>query len=227
MYNSKSETIFAQNSIMLSIKKFTFNPFQENTYIIQGNNKECLIIDPGCCNVSENNMLLEYIAQQELAPVMLLNTHCHIDHILGNHLVSKTYQLKLHAHANEKPVLASGNAVSSMYGVPYITSPDIEVFLSEEEEISFSGMNIQVIHAPGHSPGSVCFYFKEEGFLIGGDVLFLNSIGRTDLPLGHHETLINSIKSKLFNLPDETVVHSGHGPQTSIGFEKKTNPYLQ
>lgn len=212
---------------MISIQKFTFNPFQENTYIIADENKDCLIIDPGCSNANENKILLDYISSQSLTPLMLLNTHCHIDHVLGNHLINKTFGLKLYAHANEVPVLASGNAVSSMYGVPYITSPDIEVFVTEEEGISFSGKKIQVIHAPGHSPGSICFYFEEEGFIIGGDVLFYNSIGRTDLPLGDHGTLLNSIKNKLFKLPEATVVYSGHGPQTTIGHEVKTNPFLQ
>lgn len=212
---------------MLSVHKFTFNAFQENTYLIEGDNKECLIIDPGCSNSSENETLLRYIESRELTPVMLLNTHCHIDHVLGNQLISKTFSLPLHAHELEKPVLASGTTVSMMYGVPYLPSPEIEVFLNEKTPLRFSGVDIQLIHAPGHSPGSICFYVKEQHFLIGGDVLFQNSIGRTDLPLGDHATLINSIRSKIYTLPDETKVYAGHGPETSIGHEKLNNPFVR
>lgn len=212
---------------MISVRKFTFNPFQENTYLIEGDNKECLIIDPGCSNRQENETLLNYIESNNLKPVMLLNTHCHIDHVLGNHLIAKTFSLPLHAHELEKPVLASGTTVSTMYGVPYIPSPEIEVFLLEKKPLTFSGTAIELIHAPGHSPGSICFYFREHGFLIGGDVLFYNSIGRTDLPLGDHDTLLTSIRTKLYFLPDDTNVFSGHGPETTIGHEKQNNPFVR
>ena len=212
---------------MISIHKFTFNPFQENTYILSIENGDCFIIDPGCSNIGENNQLLTYIESNNLRPIKLLNTHCHIDHVMGNQLISQKFDLPLHAHAEEVPVLASGQIVSNMYGVPYIESPGIEIYLADKELIQLGESVFEVIHASGHSPGSVCFYNKEEKFLIGGDVLLYNSIGRTDLPLGHHDTLIKSIKERLFTLPDDVAVYSGHGPKTSIGFEKRTNPYLQ
>jgi len=212
---------------MTTIKYFTFNPFQENTYIISNQNKECFIIDPGCSNAQENSVLANYISENGLKPIMLLNTHCHIDHIMGNKFVAETYGLKLHAHQQEIPVLERGDDISQMYGVPYITSPNIDTFLDEKNILNLGDVIFSIIHAPGHSPGSICFYNEAEKYLIGGDVLFYNSIGRTDLPLGDHTTLINSIKQKLFLLPDDVTVYSGHGQKTNIGFEKKTNPFLQ
>lgn len=212
---------------MTTIKYFTFNPFQENTYIISNQNKECFIIDPGCSNTQENSVLANYISENNLKPIMLLNTHCHIDHIMGNKFVADTYGLKLQAHQQEIPVLERGDDISQMYGVPYITSPNIDTFLDEKNTLNLGDVIFSIIHAPGHSPGSICFYNEAEKYLIGGDVLFYNSIGRTDLPLGDHSTLINSIKQKLFLLNDDVTVYSGHGQKTNIGFEKKTNPFLQ
>ena len=182
---------------MTIIKHFTFNPFQENTYIISNQNNECFIIDPGCSNTQENSILANYVSDNNLKPIMLLNTHCHIDHVLGNKFIANTYSLKLHAHQQEIPVLERGDAISQMYGVPYITSPNIDVFLDENNVLSLGDASFKINHAPGHSPGSICFYNEAEKYLIGGDVLFYNSIGRTDLPLGDHATLINSIKQKL------------------------------
>jgi glyoxylase-like metal-dependent hydrolase (beta-lactamase superfamily II) len=212
---------------MTTIKYFTFNPFQEKTYIISNQNKECFIIDPGCSNAQENSVLANYISENNLKPNMLLNTHCHIDHIMGNKFVADTYGLKLQAHQQEIPMLERGDDISQMYGVPYITSPNIDTFLGEKNILNLGDVIFRIIHAPGHSPGSICFYNEAEKYLIGGDVLFYNSIGRTDLPLGDHTTLINSIKQKLFLLPDDVTVYSGHGQKTNIGFEKKTNPFLQ
>jgi hydroxyacylglutathione hydrolase len=212
---------------MTTIKQFTFNPFQENTYIISDENNDCFIIDPGCSNQQENAVLVNYISENNLKPTLLLNTHCHIDHVMGNKFIADTYNLKLHAHEQEVAVLERADAISQMYGVPYITSPNIDVFLDESNTILCGNIAFEIIHAPGHSPGSICFYNKNERYLIGGDVLFYNSIGRTDLPLGNHATLIESIKKKLFLLPDDVAVYSGHGQKTTIGFEKKTNPFLQ
>ncbi len=212
---------------MTTIQSFTFNPFQENTYIISNDSKECIIIDPGCSNSMENEIVEKYISQHALKPIRLLNTHCHIDHILGNSFISKKYNLKLSAHKLEEQVLAGGENVSRLYGVPYVSSPLIENFLDENLEIQLGNVRFQIIHAPGHSPGSICFHNKEEGYLIGGDVLFYGSIGRTDLPGGNHSQLLESIKEKLFLLPENTTVYSGHGNKTSIGYEKKTNPFCK
>lgn len=212
---------------MTSIQSFTFNPFQENTYIISNENNECIIIDPGCSKVAENEIILNYISQNALKPIHLINTHCHIDHILGNQFIAKTYDLKLTAHQFEIPILAGGEYVSKMYGIPYIMSPEIEIELEDDSDFQFGQHHFKIIHAPGHSPGSICLYNKQESYLIGGDVLFYGSIGRTDLPGGNHEQLIKSIQEKLFVLPDNVTVYSGHGSKTTIGFEKRTNPFCK
>jgi len=211
----------------ITVQSFTFNPFEENTYIISNEDGECIIIDPGCYDRSEQNELAQFIQGRELNPVRLLNTHCHIDHILGNAFVSKAFGLGLEIHSGEVPVLNAGGAVAGMYGIPYETSPHPANFLKEGEEIELGNTKLKILFTPGHSPASVCFYNADGGWVIGGDVLFYESIGRTDLPGGDYNTLINSIRTQLFTLPGETVVYPGHGPQTTIGYEKMFNPFLQ
>lgn len=210
-----------------TVHVITFNPFEENTYIISKDDGECIIIDPGCYDRSEQNELAQFIQGRELKPVRLLNTHCHIDHILGNAFVSKTFRLDLEIHRGELPVLHAGAAVAGMYGIPYETSPQPGNFLKEGEEIILGNIKLKILFSPGHSPASVCFYNAEDGWVIGGDVLFYESIGRTDLPGGDYNTLISSIRTQLLTLPSETIVYPGHGPQTTIGYEKMFNPYLQ
>lgn len=212
---------------MIQIQKFSFNPFQENTYLLYDLlSKECLIIDPGCSNAKEDESLISFIEEQELTPTQLINTHCHIDHVLGNQIVADKYNLKLMAHRLELPVLASCTQVSQMYGIPYRGSPKIEGYLEEGESIRLGDWSIDVILAPGHSPGSICLYLSDLDILVAGDVLFQGSIGRTDLPGGDYDTLIGSIMTKLLRLPDQTIVYPGHGPKTTIGEERTTNPFL-
>jgi len=210
----------------MDIAVFTFNAFAENTYVIYDDSLECAIIDPGCNNFTEQKNLTDFIDSRGLKPRKLVNTHCHIDHVLGNAFVAKEYGLSLLAHKGEKIVLDSCLMVSGMYGISYTPSPDISEYLEEGDYLSFGHTSLQVLFTPGHSPASISFYNKEAGILIAGDVLFQGSIGRTDLPGGNFETLINSIKQKFFVLPDETVVYPGHGPETTVGSEKKYNPFL-
>ena len=211
---------------MIHIESMTFNAFQENTFVLNNDASEAIIFDPGCSNASEQSVLSSYIERNKLKVVRLVNTHCHIDHVLGNRYVAEKYNVALEAHPQEQSVLQSCTMVSSMYGIPYDTSPDIHAFINEGDDFKLGDEAFQVLLCPGHSPGSLCFYHDESKTLIGGDVLFQNSIGRTDLPGGDYDTLIRSIKEKIFKLPDETVVYSGHGPSTTVGFEKRTNPFL-
>ncbi|MBK9255222.1 MAG: MBL fold metallo-hydrolase [Saprospiraceae bacterium] len=211
----------------MEIKTFTFNDFYENTYLLYDKTLECVIIDPGCSTYEERKELESFIHRHELKPVHLLNTHCHIDHILGNRFVSEKYNLKLSAHYGEIPVLASGLTVSQMYQINYELSPDIEIFLNENDVIEFGNTQLDILFTPGHSPASISFLNKDTGVLIAGDVLFKGSIGRTDLPGGDYDTLINSVKSRFFTLNDSTIVYPGHGPETSIGIEKATNPFFR
>ena len=211
---------------MLSVKAFTFNPVQENTYVLYNGQSECCIIDPGCYFKEENTSLKNFIENAGLKPVLLLNTHCHLDHIFGNKFVYDTWGLLLHIHQNEKKVLEFGPASGLMYNLPFENYNAELKFIKPGENIRLGKDEIEVRFTPGHSPGSVSFYNKPAGFVIGGDVLFNGSIGRTDLPGGDFDTLVTSIREQLFVLPPETIVYSGHGPETTIGFEKKNNPFV-
>jgi len=211
----------------MTIKQFTFNAFAENTYVLNDETKQCIIIDPGCNDQAEKDALVDYINNKNLKPVQLVNTHCHIDHVLGNKFIAETYQLKLVAHKLEVTPLEAVAAYGPSIGLTVEPSPPIAVFIDETQQLSFGDTTLQILFTPGHSPGSLCFYNKESNNLIGGDVLFQMSIGRTDLPGGDHQTLINSIKNELWQLPDETIVYPGHGPSTNIAFEKANNPFLQ
>ena len=212
---------------MLQIHSFTFSPIQENTYILYNEFKECIIIDPGCYFDAEKDELIDFIKQEGLNPVMLLNTHCHLDHVFGNKIIAETYKLTLQLHEKEKAVLAFAPTSGLKYNMPFDNYMGDFILLKEGDKILLGDDELVIIEAPGHSPGSICFYCSKQNFIIGGDVLFYRSIGRTDLPGGDHETLLNNIKNKLFNLPDETVVYSGHGNTTLIGEEKLYNPFLR
>jgi hydroxyacylglutathione hydrolase len=211
---------------MFTVKAFTFSPVQENTYLLYNEQGHVLIIDPGCYFEEERDELSIFLKQNNLIPQLLLNTHCHLDHVFGNKWIHETYGLLLHIHPNEKQVLDFAPASGLMWSLPFDNYNAEFIYLKVGEEIKLDEDRLKVLFAPGHSPGHVCFYCEEQGFVIGGDVLFRQSIGRTDLPGGNHETLINSIKTQLFTLPDETIVYSGHGPSTTIGYEKKHNPFL-
>jgi glyoxylase-like metal-dependent hydrolase (beta-lactamase superfamily II) len=212
---------------MISIHTLTFNPFAENTYIIvDETTKVCAIVDPGCMSPEEEQELLNTIEDLQVTPIRCLNTHCHIDHILGNWFVFSTFNLKPEIHALELPVLEAGDQVAKMYGIPYRKSPDPVEFLDVTKPIEIGNLRLEMLFTPGHSPGSVSFHCKEAGWVVGGDVLFQNSIGRTDLPGGNHDTLIRSIEEKLFVLDDQLIVYPGHGPATTIGHERLHNPFL-
>ncbi len=211
---------------MLQVMSFTFNPFSENTYVLSDENRNCIIIDPGMYQSQEEQVLAAYIRNAGLKPIALLNTHCHIDHIFGNTWVSETYGLELQAHKLETQVLEMGKSSALMYGLHYNESVKIANFIDETDVIRLGDNELEIFFTPGHSPGSISFYSRKDGFLISGDVLFRNSIGRSDLPGGNHHTLIESIKSKLLVLPGQTRVFSGHGPETSIDYESMHNPFL-
>lgn len=211
---------------MSQVKVFPNNPFQENTHIIYDETGACAIIDPGMDNAAEQNAVVNFIRQHNLKPALLLNTHCHIDHILGNKFIFDMYGLKPQFHEGEVHLLEAGVAYAPQFGLRYEPSPVPEVFLGEQGTLSFGNTTLKLIFAPGHSPAHLCFYDEKDNFLIGGDVLFAGSIGRTDLPGGDFKTLIDNIEQKLLVLPDDCRVYPGHGPSTTIGQEKLTNPFL-
>jgi len=211
---------------MLTVKHFTFSPVQENTYVVYNENDACCIIDPGCYSPKERNELKQFISDMKLQPKYLLNTHCHLDHIFGNKYVHETYGLTLHMHEKEKPVLDRGPEMGLVWGLPFENYSGELIYLSEYDQVKLDDDIFTVLFTPGHSPGSICFYCEAQQFVISGDVLFERSIGRTDLPGGDYNTLIDSIRSRLFILPDNVKVYPGHGYPTTIGDEKVHNPFL-
>lgn len=211
---------------MLYLKSFCFNPFQQNTYLLYDNERTAFIIDPGNYTSSENTLLKNFIEEKQLKLTRLLLTHAHIDHILGNKFIFENYGLLPEAHEEEVFFIDRLTQTGAMYGVPCEPSPFPEKFVVPGDKISLGTYEFETIFTPGHSPGSISYYNKENKILISGDVLFQNSIGRTDLPKGDHQTLINSIKDKLFCLPDDVKVFSGHGLSTTIGHERENNPFL-
>ncbi len=212
---------------MTTITSFTFNPFSENTYIISNERKECWIIDPGCYTDAEKQKLSNYITENQLQPVKLLNTHCHLDHIFGNAYVADTYNLSPEWHENETFIAQNAKISASMFGVkaPEYRAP--KSFIIPGSILKLGEEEFKVLFTPGHSPGSVTFYNEKENYAIVGDVLFRESIGRTDLPGGDFDTLIKAIKRELLVLPEDVVIHNGHGHTTTIGHEKKYNPFLR
>jgi|TARA_B110000438_G_scaffold242281_1_gene241784 hydroxyacylglutathione hydrolase len=212
----------------MKIKRFVFNPFQENTFVLYDKSKECVIIDPGCYEKEEEVELESFISENGLNPVALLNTHCHIDHILGNQFVADKWGVELQMHKKDLPLLENAGEISKMYGFEnYYGSPYPKHFLEDGNIFSFGESELEVLFTPGHAPGHICFYSEENNLIISGDVIFQMSIGRTDLPFGDYDTLIKSITKKIFLLPGETQIYCGHGPNTVLSYEREHNPFLQ
>lgn len=219
----------ANGSRMARVVAFTFNPFQENTYLVVADNSSCAIFDPGCSNPTERKQLTDYIEENNLRPEWLINTHCHIDHVYGNAFIAEKYDLRLAIHPDELQVLKAVPVVAQMYGIPFDPSDigEPSIWLEEGASIKIGETTLNILLTPGHSPASLSFYDEAGGYVIAGDVLFQGSIGRTDLPGGDYDTLIKSIQTQLLTLDDDVVVYPGHGPSTTIGAERQSNPFLQ
>lgn len=212
---------------MITLKRFTFNPFQLNSYVLYDETKECVIIDPGCQTPEEQQTLSNFITTNNLKPVKLLNTHCHLDHIMGNSYVKNTYNLALEAHTEDSFLIDFQMEHCNKYGLTCEQSPQIDVELDNVPTVTFGNSELNLIHVPGHSPGSIVFHSTKDALMVVGDVIFQGSVGRGDLPRGNFDQLIEGIKTKLLVLPPETEIHSGHGNVTTIGQEIKTNQFLQ
>ncbi|MFW5879975.1 MAG: MBL fold metallo-hydrolase [bacterium] len=210
----------------MKIKKFIFNPIQVNTYVLYDETRECIIIDPGCSNNAECEALKEFIASNSLKPKLAINTHGHFDHILGNTFVKNEYQVPIILHELDLDYVKNAVEIGVSFGMQIDSPPLPDQYVNENDFIEFGNSSFKVLHCPGHSPGGIALYSKEHLVLISGDVLFSSSIGRTDLPGGDYSTIIRSIKEKLLVLDNNTVVYPGHGNETSIGAEKKMNPFL-
>ncbi|MCF6240618.1 MAG: MBL fold metallo-hydrolase [Bacteroidales bacterium] len=210
----------------MTIKTFIFNPFQENTYLLYDETGEAVIIDPGCYSKSEEEQLSNFISSNNLKLKHLLNTHSHIDHILGNRFISKTYNLPVQSHREDEFLIARAQEQAVLFGMQIDAPPAVGKYIDESNTIKFGKSVLKITHAPGHSPGSLVFYNEDERFMIVGDVLFNQSIGRTDLPGGNLDTLLKSIFTKLFPLGDDMKVYPGHGTTTTIGQERISNPFF-
>ncbi len=212
---------------MGTIKNFIFNAFQVNTYLLYDESLECIIVDAACYEENEKKELRDYIAKHKLQPVRNINTHCHIDHILGNQFIAETYGILPEYHEESVPFFLTATEIGRSFGYEVGIIPDPEGFIDSGAVISYGKNKLNVLYTPGHAAGSVCLYNKEAGFVITGDVLFKDTIGRTDLPSGNFDLLMKSIREKLFTLPDDTVVYPGHGPESSIGYEKVNNQFIR
>lgn len=212
---------------MLRIHAATFNPFSENTYTIYNERNECWIVDPGMYDAAELKSFTGFIDRQGLKPQGIINTHAHIDHIFGVEALMSAYSIPFALHPLEGPVLVGAKGAAMLFGFSFGAIPQPTQSLQEGVPLMLGADTLELRLAPGHSPGSIVFYYEAGGWAIGGDVLFAGGIGRSDLPGGNGATLLESIRTQMYTLPDETIVYSGHGPETTIGREKAGNPYVQ
>ena len=213
----------------MKIKTLEFNPLSVNTYVLSDDTNECVVIDAACFYADEKEILINYILDHDFVVKHLLNTHLHFDHLFGVNTLTSQFGLTMECHQADLFLLDDIPAQMQMFGLTGSNDnfrPETVKYLQEGERVDFGNQSFKIIHVPGHSPGSIAFYHEKEGSLFSGDILFHGSIGRTDLAGGDYDTLVTGIQSKLFTLPDETRVYAGHGPATTIGFEKKNNPFV-
>ncbi len=210
----------------MEIFRFVFSPIDVNTYILANDSGSCAIIDCGCYDDSEFRELDDFLITKKLNPVLLLNTHCHLDHIFGNKFLLKKYKLKPYCCELDEVNRTDSVRHAMMFGLKMDVPPEPAGFITDNQVISFGETDLVALHVPGHSPGSMAFYCEKSSLVFTGDALFSGSIGRSDLTGGNHETLIASIKNRLFVLPPTTIVYPGHGSSTTIEKEIKTNPFF-
>ncbi|MDB4012894.1 MBL fold metallo-hydrolase [Cyclobacteriaceae bacterium] len=211
----------------MDIKSFVFNAFYENTYLLSSSNLETLVLDPGCYEDFEKKELTDFIKTNKLKPIAIINTHCHIDHVLGNDYLKKLYNIPLWIPATEKNLLKSVSTYAPTMGIQDYQEAQPDKLLSEKDVITFGSEKLEILYAPGHSEGHLMFYHAADKSLMAGDVIFRESIGRTDLPGGNFKTLEESIKNQVYTLPEAVKIYPGHGPSTTVGHEKKHNPFVK
>jgi len=212
---------------LIQIQKFTFNLFSENTFVLWDDESlESAIVDPGCSDLSEENELENFITDNILKVKYLINTHCHIDHILGCEFVKNKFNPVYYAPELDIPLIQNANQQASFVGMDFSISITPDEYITEDKKLYLGKSELSFLFTPGHTPGEFCIYIQDIKICISGDVLFFDSIGRTDLWGGNYDTLIKSINEKLLTLPNETIIYPGHGESSSIGREKNLNPFL-
>jgi hydroxyacylglutathione hydrolase len=211
----------------MELHSFVFNPFYENTYLLFDNTGQCVIIDPGCYETYEKNELVAFITDHSLTPVSVVNTHCHIDHVLGNAFCKRQFDIPLQVPLGEKVVLDSVPTYSSNYGFQQYDPAEVDEWLPESGTVNFGETELKILFAPGHAPGHLMYYHEKSQLLIAGDVIFRDSIGRTDLPGGDFATLEKSIREQVYSLPKNVTIFPGHGPSTTVEYEMSNNPFVK
>lgn len=213
----------------MKLVKFGFSLFGINTYVVVDEaTKKCAVVDPGMIEPEEENALVNYIERNGLTVTHVINTHLHVDHAVGDKFVADKFKVPVLGHKSDETLGARMQQQAMMFGMQEkLDAVSLTSYLEDGDKVKVGDGELDVLHVPGHSPGSIALYDPEGKYVIVGDALFDGSIGRTDLPGGDFRTLINSIRSKLLTLPDDTTVYPGHGPATTIGREKKYNPYLR
>lgn len=212
---------------MVKIERLVFNSFQVNTFVLYDETGECVLVDPSCYTSEENNVLSSFISRQGLKPVLCINTHCHIDHVLGMNFIKDKWGIERVAHEKEEVLLKNAPFMGDIFGFKVDPIPPLDGHLSHEETVRFGNSSLKALHVPGHSGGSLAYYSEQGSFVLSGDALFEGSIGRTDLPGGDYDTLVKSIREQLFSLPENTLVWPGHGRYTTVGHEAVNNPFFK
>lgn len=215
------------SGIRIVIETFEFSPFNENTYVIADASGEAVIIDPGCYEQVEKAALSRYVTDKKLRIKYLLLTHAHLDHVFGCAYVKRTYDVKLHLHELDRIVFNDVPSRCQLFGLRGFEETTVDAYLNESDKIEFGSTTLDVVFVPGHAPGHVAFVNHAERYIVGGDVLFRGSVGRTDFPYCNHADLVDSIRTQFYTLPDDYTVYPGHGEPTTIGDEKRTNPFVK
>ena len=210
----------------MEIFRLVFSPIDVNTYILADKDNKCAVIDCGCYTDAEFKRFTGFLEKKNLQPVLLLNTHCHLDHVFGSKWFLEKYGIGAFCHKAEEMNMKNCQKHALMFGLTMDAPPEPAGLIDDGQVITSGSVKLKALFVPGHSAGSIAFYSEEDNVVFTGDALFAGSIGRTDLPGGSYETLINSINNKLFVLPADTVVYPGHGDSTTIGEEMRTNPYF-
>lgn len=211
----------------MNIKIFVFNTFLVNCYLLWDSSGEAVIVDAACYSKAEQEQVASFLTENRLTLVRNINTHCHIDHVLGNGFIEERYGILPEYHKDGEHFFVTAKEIGLSFGYTLDRIPEAKGYLQENDLIRFGNSELKVLFTPGHAAGSICLYSEKDHFVITGDVLFRETIGRTDLPSGDFNLLMNSINTRLFTLPEETVVWPGHGPETTIGYEIRNNPFIR